>query len=62
MASSKKGVTATLGTFSIDLELKKAYKIACMEDGVSMTDELTQHIKDVVSAHRTKKGTPDVAE
>ena len=56
MASSKKGVTATLGTFAIDADLKTDYKIACLESGISMTNELTNHIREFVASHKSRKG------
>jgi len=52
MASSKQGVTATLGTFAIDLQLKIDYKNACIANRISMTDELTEHIQKYVAKHK----------
>jgi len=56
MASKKEGVTATLGTFAIPLQLKINYKVACMESGITMTEELTTHIKNYVATHQRVKG------
>jgi hypothetical protein len=61
MASKKEGVTATLGTFEIPLKLKIDYKVACMESGVTMTDELKSHIEAYVKAHQKEKAAANVA-
>jgi hypothetical protein len=61
MASKKDGVTATLGTFEIPLQLKIDYKVACMESGITMTDELKSHIEGYVEKHKKARASANVA-
>jgi hypothetical protein len=60
MASKKEGITATLGTFEIPLQLKTDYKIACTGNKITMTDELTAHITEYVRKYKMKRAVEEL--